>query len=333
MHLWAALLAFLGFAAAAPAHPAAPPPSPYLVRESAIADEKAVFATVESAFTVPARVRTGGTIVELKIRQGDAVTRGQVIATVGDPKLSLEIKSYAAQVAAAQAQADQAKADYDRAQRLVGSGAIARNMFDQARTGYDVAQSNLKSIIAQRAVIEEQSAQGAVLAPTSGRVIAVPVTAGTVVMAGDTVATVAEGNFVLRLQIPESHARYLKAGDPVRLDGAEMSEPGARFGTITLIYPQVDAGHVVADATVGGMETYFVGQRVRVWVSAGKRQAILVPENLIVTRDGIDYVRLWTGQGTLDVPVQRGEVHQAPGQAPRLEILSGLHAGDRLLRP
>ena len=36
------------------------------------------------------------------------------------------------------------------------------------------------------------------LAPTSGRVITVPVTAGTVVMAGDTVATVAEQNFVLR---------------------------------------------------------------------------------------------------------------------------------------
>jgi multidrug efflux pump subunit AcrA (membrane-fusion protein) len=105
--------------------------------------------------------------MELKVRQGDQVTRGQVIATVGDPRLSLQIKSYAAQVAAAQAQLDEAKLDFDRAQRLIASGAIARNAYDQARTNYNVAQSNLNSIVAQRAVVVEQQVQRHVLAPTS----------------------------------------------------------------------------------------------------------------------------------------------------------------------
>ena len=45
-----------------------------------VTDEKAVFATIETANVVPARARAGGTIAELKVRQGDHVEQGQVIA-------------------------------------------------------------------------------------------------------------------------------------------------------------------------------------------------------------------------------------------------------------
>src|SRR6185437_5915122 len=196
MHLLAGILAFFGFGPPPPAHPAPPPPA-YLVKSQSIADEKSVFATIQSTYTVPARVRTAGTILSLKVRQGDFVSQGQVIAMVGDPKLALQSSAYAAQVAAARAQMDQAKADFDRAQRLIGAGAIARNMYDQSRTNYNVAQSNLRSVMAQGAVVREQATEGQVAAPTSGRIITVPVTAGTVVMAGDTIATVAQQNFVL----------------------------------------------------------------------------------------------------------------------------------------
>lgn len=333
MKLLAAIFAFFGFGAPAVHQVPPSPPLAWLVRAAPVSDEKAVFATVQSTYTVPARVRTAGTILSLKVRQGDFVTAGQIIATVGDPKLALQSNSYAAQVAAAQAQVEQAKADFDRANRLIGAGAIARNAYDQSRTNYNVAQSNLKSVMAQGAVVREQATEGQVAAPTSGRVITVPVTAGTVVMAGDTVATVAQQNFVLRLEVPERHARFLKAGDPVRLDGTDLGVSGSTFGKISLIYPDVINGRVIADATVGGMGDYFVGERIRVWVSAGSRSAILVPANLITTRAGIDYARVWTGTGAMDVPVQRGQAHAVPGQQPQLEILSGLNPGDRLLKP
>lgn len=333
-HLFAAILAFLGLVHAPAPPKTTPSPKAFVVREAMISDEKSVFATIESAHVVPARVRTAGTIVELDVRQGDRVEQGQVIATVGDQKLALTVSSYAAQVQAAQAQLAQAKLEYERAQRLIASGAIARNMYDQAHTAYNVAASNLKSITAQRAVVQQQETEGQVLAPASGRVITVPVIAGTVVMSGDVVATVAEQNFVLRLQIPERHARYLKAGDPVRLDGNDLGLDGPRFGTIDLIYPDVQNGHVVADATVPGLSDYFVGRRVRVWVSAGQRRAIVVPETLIATRYGIDYARVWTKKdGAIDVPVQRGQKLPRPDMRNGLEILSGLQTGDRLLRP
>ena len=83
-HWLLGILAYLGLVAHPAVH-AAPPPPPlaYVVHQTQISDEKSVFATVESAYVVPARVRTGGTILELKVRQGDHVDQGQVIALVG----------------------------------------------------------------------------------------------------------------------------------------------------------------------------------------------------------------------------------------------------------
>ena len=333
MHWLTGILALLGLAATPAQHHVPPAPKGYLVIQSTISDQKAVFATIQSANVVPARARIGGTILELEVRQGDHVEQGQVIATVGDQKLALQINSYAAQVQAAQAQVAQAKLEFDHAQRLVAEGAIARNMFDQAHTTYNVALSNLASINAQRSVVQQQVTEGKILAPTAGRVITVPVTAGTVVMGGDTVATVAEQNFVLRLEVPERHARYMKAGDTIRLDGDELGLDGPRFGTIKLVYPQIDNGHVVADATVSGLSDYFVGQRVRVWVAAGARQAIVVPSHLLTTRFGIDYARLLQRGGqAIEIPVQRGEDYPTPNLRDGVEILSGLHPGDRLLK-
>lgn len=332
MNILAGVLAFFGFGNPHQVPPQ--PPKTFLVRPVDIADEKAVFATVEAANVVPARARIGGTVIDLKVQWGDHVDQGQVIATIGDRKLALQASSYGAQVQAAQAQMAQAQLEFQRAQRLIAENAIAKNSFDQARTAYNVAVSNVRSLVAQKDVVMQQAAEGAVLAPTAGRVITVPVTSGTVIMPGDTIATVAEGDYVLRLEIPERHARSIKVGDPVRLDGGDLGLGGARFGTINLVYPQIDNGHVVADATVRDLGDYFVGERVRVWVSAGLRRTIVVPEALIVTRSGIDYARLWQPDGqTLDVPVQRGQEIHKPDHKDGIEVLSGLTAGDKLLKP
>jgi len=330
MNIFAAIMSFFGFGA--PQQPPPPPPHTYLVQSTMVADEKAVFATVQSANVVPARARIGGTIVELKVRQGVSVIQGQVIATISDKKLGFQASSYGAQVSAAQAQLAQAKTDLDRAQRLMASNAISKTALDSARTAYQVAQSNVNAMSAQRSVVQQQSNEGAVLAPQSGRVITVPVTAGSVLLQGDTIATVAQGDFVLRLQIPERHARDIKVGQAIRLDGADIGLDGPRFGTIRLVYPEIDNGHVVADATVQELGDYFVNERVRVWVSAGNRKAIVVPAYLITTQSGLDYARLWVGQA-LNVPIQRGQTVHRPGKPDTIEVLSGLNAGDRLIKP
>lgn len=305
----------------------------YTVKPQTVADEKAVFATVESANVVPARARIGGTVAELNVRQGDEVKQGQLVATVGDEKLVLQMKSLDAQIAGLEAQLAQSKTDLDRAEDLFSRGTIPKARLDEARTAFNVASNAQRARIAQRSVLEQQLSEGKVLAPTAGRVLTVPVTTGTVILQGEPVATIAERNFVLRLRVPERHARFLKVGDTVRIDGEELGAGGATFGKIRLIYPQIEDGRVVADAEVSGLGDYFVGERIRVWVSGGKRESFIVPASFIITRFGIDYARIRKGEGTIDVPVQRGRALPRPDMPDALEILSGLKAGDVLVKP
>src|SRR5471032_1158751 len=76
----------------------------FVVAPKTVADEKAVFATVESTNVVPARARIGGTVVNLAVKEGDGVKQGQILATVGDEKLALQMKSLDAQIAGLESQ-------------------------------------------------------------------------------------------------------------------------------------------------------------------------------------------------------------------------------------
>ncbi len=306
----------------------------FTVEPQKIADEKAVFATVESTNVVPARARIGGTVAELSVKEGDHVTQGQVVGVVGDEKLVLQMKSLDAQIAGLEAQLTQTQSDLTRAEELFAKGTIPRTRLDEARTAFNVATNAHRARIAERSVVEQQLSEGKVLAPAAGRVLKVPVTSGTVILPGEPVATIAEQNFVLRLRVPERHAQFLKKGDSVRIDGDELGRKEAMFGTIQLVYPQIEDGRVIADAKVAGLGDYFVGERIRVWVSGGERESFVVPASFIITRFGIDYARLrQDDKSVIDVPVQRGRAMPRPDMPDALEILSGLKPGDVLVRP
>ncbi len=326
-------LILLGFVAVAVAGAAPADAEVLTVASRRVTDEKAVFATVESVSVVPARSRIGGTVVELHVREGDPVTRGQAIAVVGDEKLVLQMRSLDAQMQALQAQADQAQIDFDRIEGLVERGTLPRTRLDEARTALNVAQNNLRAKTAERGVVQQQQTEGQVLAPQDGRVLKRLVTVGSVVLPGDPLVTVAQQDFKLRLRIPEEHARFLKAGDRIRLDGSEFGEHTAKWGVIELVYPQIEEGRVIADAKVEGLGEYFVGDRRRVWIPGDERNAFVIPSSYVTTRFGIDYVHIRQGDQTVDVPVQRGRVLPSPDLPNGLEILSGLRVGDQLVQP
>lgn len=301
----------------------------HTVELSQIADRKAVFATVESVDTVTARARIGGTIGELRVDEGDAVEAGAVLAVVVDDRLAPQIGAANANAAALDAQLAQARIDLDRAQDLFDRGIFPQARLDQAQTQVDVLENQLGSARQQRAVLVQQSREGDVLSPATGRVLSVPVTSGSVVLTGEPVAVIASELYLLRLRLPERHARSIAEGDAVEIDGAALTGSVAATGQIRQVYPQIEDGRVVADAIVDGLGDYFVGERVRVHVAVDERPAILVPADFLTTRYGVDYARVRTADGSeTDVVVQRG-LATPEG----VEILGGLTAGDVLVRP
>ncbi len=124
-----------------------------------------------------------GRIASLAVDEGDAVTAGQVVATLDkkyfeddlrlaharrdNAKATLarlehgsrpeEIASARAQVAEQRAALTRAQQDFERAERLVGQGAVSRESFDQSRSALDEAQARLK--------YSEESERMAVIGP------------------------------------------------------------------------------------------------------------------------------------------------------------------------
>jgi len=297
------------------------------VQQQMVDDLKAVFASVASLDTTRARSRIGGTIAGLAVDEGSRVEEGQLLARVEDPKLALDIAALDSRIESAEAELKLAGIERDRIRTLRRKGTVSQAALDSADTALSVATGALAALRAQRAQVVERQAEGDVLAPKPGRVLQVPVTDRQVIMAGETVAVIAAQDYVLRLHLPERHARFLKEGDPVLVGarGLAVDDKGLREGRVRQVYPELDRGRVVADVTAEGLGDYFVGERTRVYVATGKRPAIVVPADYLFSRSGVTYARL---AGLGDTVVQPG----LPAEG-GIEILSGLRPGDVLVKP
>jgi RND family efflux transporter MFP subunit len=315
----------------------------FTVTPTSIEELKAVFGEVRSRHVVPARTRIGGTITEITVTEGTKVTKGEVIAKIVDPKIALQIDAADSDIKAAASQLDAAQVALDRAQSLFKTGATTKAVLDQAQTQVDVLANQLASAKSKRDVLSQQASEGDTVAPEDGRVIAVPVTLGSVVLAGDSIATVAGGGYFLRLYLPERHATEITEGGTVLVGqrvlsaeaaGADGPDPAkARKGTLVKIYPEITDGRVLADVEVDGLGTYFVGERTLVWVPVAHRQVLAVPPAAVTTRHGVDYIRLTgAGEEPVDVAVILGETFEHDGTE-LTEILTGLQAGDKVLVP
>jgi len=292
-----------------------------------VTEWKAVFGRVEARDMIPARTRIGGTLISIKVTEGSTVTEGQQIADIFDPKLGLQLDSVQGQVDALQSQLENAKTELQRGEDLLQRGVTTAQRLDALRTQVEVLQNQIEATRAQKRVIEQQAAEGAVLAPIAGRVIDVPVTHGSVVMPGEVIAQIGGGGFFLRLAVPERHAGYLKEGIEIRIGSDGESTPGR----LAKVYPQIENGRVIADVEVEGMSSEFVNARVLVSLPVGRRTALVVPADRVDTRMGLDFV---TVRGPGGGPVDRAVVVGGPlsvDDTPMVEILSGLSEGDVLV--
>ena len=255
-------------------------------------DVSAEIATVDQAQVI---ARIPGILTSLSVREGDLVRKGQVIGRIVDNQLGYQAGAYGAQAAAARREHAQAAA------------AAAGAQVNAARQ--------------QQSAVQAVAGQGAVVAPTSGRILRADVPAGAPVAPGMTIAVVTAGATIVRLEMPESLAEKVRPGAAVLAEGIGQ-------GRVVKVYPSVTAGKVSADVEVPGIDNSLIGKRVPAKVAAGQRKAILVPTSFITTRYGIDMVTLLAKDGTAtQVPVQI-----APSlESGKVEILSGVAQGDTLI--
>lgn len=307
----------------------------FVVKTTTIPEMKAVFGQVESRIVVPARARIGGSVRELRISEGDEVKEGQAIAVVVDDKLALQLNAADAKIEALNSQLENARVEFERAQQLRATGTGTQVRLDQAKMQFEVATNQLVASKAERTVIEQRAREGTVLAPATGRALTVLVTLGSVILPGEEIARIAPGPYYLRLSLPERHAAEIVQNSDVLVGERGLTQspdrlPKARHGRIVKVYPEITDGRVIADVEVKGIGDYFVNERTLVSIQVGKRTVLAVPPQAIRTLHGIDYVRVAATAGEMDVAVILGEAFDDNGQG-RVEILTGLHDGDRVV--
>lgn len=297
-----------------------------VVAKGQVRELKPLAAEIGTRNEAKALARIPGVLVELGVRAGDQVRKGQVIGRVVDTRIGFETRAYDAQAAAAAAQAEAARAELSRIRYLYEKGVYAKARLDQVQAAARSADEQVRAARSQRAASAAVAGQGIILAPATGRVLQADIPAGSVVTAGMSVATITAGPPLLRLEVPESLARQLHTGAAVTIQ--DDSELSGRLGTVIQVYPAVAGGRVRADVDVPGLTTDLIGRRVSVLLDVGARPGIVVPRRFIVTRFGVDYVNLVARDGvSTSVPVQI-----APTREPQdVEILSGVAAGDVLL--
>ena len=174
----------------------------------------------------------------------------------------------------------------------------------------------------------QQASEGRVLAPGDGRVLTVPATLGAVLLPGEPVATIGGGGFFLRLAVPERHAASLRQGAAIRISAAGTTATGS----IAKVYPQIENGRVVADVDIAGLDTAFVKARVLVELPIGSREALAVPQAAVVTRSGLDFVRVVENGAEVERAVVTGDPVTENGAA-LIEVLTGLEPGDEVVAP
>ncbi len=301
---------------------------PVTVEAVPLTEWKAVYGRIEPRNVVPARARIGGTVVELLVSEGDTVEAGERIAAVRDNKLAFQVAAIDAQLSALRAQLERAETELARGQSLSRRGVATAQRLDQLRTDVDVAGNQIAATEAQKSVVLQQQAEGDVLAPLAGRVLATPVTKGGVIMGGEAVATIGGGGFYLRLAVPERHAGALEESAAIRITTAA----GEVAGRLAKVYPRIENGRVIADVEADALDTAFVDARVLVELPVGERRAILVPAAAVTTRHGMDFVRAGSGAATSERAVVAGEHVERDGRA-FVEIVSGLAPGETVEVP
>lgn len=291
-----------------------------------ITEWKAVYGQIETKDRIPARARIGGTLTDLTVTEGDMVSAGQRLGLIVDQKITFQLNAIDAQLKALQAQLANARTELTRAQDLRARGVSTTQQVDQLQTQVDVFANQITSTEAQKKVIEEQAAEGAVLAPISGKVLEVPLTKGAVVLPGEAVATLGGGGVFLRLAVPERFATSLQQGAVIHIE----TTGGSTEGRLAKIYPLIQGGRVTADVSVDHLPDGFVNARVLVRLPVGTRKALMVPASAVRSEAGLDFVTVEEGGKDWQRTVVPGE-HRSVDGADMVEILSGLQAGDRVV--
>jgi RND family efflux transporter MFP subunit len=320
------------------------PVEPGVVSRAPLSEDVQIVGNLVGNATVQVAPKVAGRLASVRVRIGDTVSRGQVIATVEDNEIREQVRQAEAAFEVSQATIRQRQADLkfsqtnlDRSRSLFERQLVPRQTLDDADARHQAAEAQLDLARAQNAQssarlqeLKITLANTSILSPVDGFVGARFLDQGGFASTNQPVFSVVDIRPVrLVASLVERDFRRVKAGTPglVEVDAF----PGEEFsGTVARVAPVFDPQTRTAQMEIevpnptGRLKP---GMYARVTLRVAERaDALSVPRNAVVDRDGKKVVYVIDGQTARERQVELGI--EGPE---RVEIRAGLAEGDAIV--
>ena len=327
------IAALAALAACAPARPDREPPATVsaagpavAVRDSVVASTVEYDGVAEPVQQATVATKLMGTVAEVFVHEGDAVTRDQPLVRIDARDMEAKAAQVAAAVSAAKATRDNASVQAARMRRLYADSAAPKAMLEAAETGLAQAEAGLRAASASGAEVESVRDYAVVRAPFAGIVTRRFVDPGAFAAPGTPLATIQDAS---RLRVAATATPDV-ARTLVRGAALDATVDGRRArATVEGVVPSTAGGVWTINAIVlNSSRSFAAGTPATLQVRTGSRRALLVPAGALIREGDLVGVRVRTG-ATSDLRwVKTGS---AVGSL--IEILSGVRAGDQVLVP
>ncbi|XSG83736.1 MAG: efflux RND transporter periplasmic adaptor subunit [Methylohalobius sp. ZOD2] len=286
-------------------------------------------ATVVSHTVARIAPKFPGRIIEITVRPGDSVQAGHLLVQLDASQIRAQWQAAQAALASARALAERAEADARRLRNLFAQEAATRQDLDAALAAERSTRAQVEAARHRVEAIRTQLQETELQAPFAGNVIERRADPGDMGLPGQPILVLQDPD---RLQVetavPERCLGSSKVGDPLAVE-----IPGAQLKLTARITERAAAADplthtVLVKAILPAHRSITPGAFAWARQACGKREALLLPatavrrvgqlEEVTQVKNGVAQVRL----------VRTGQRHDN-----RVEILSGLQAGDRVLMP
>jgi len=157
----------------------------------------------------------GGTVEEVKVKLGDQVKKGQVLAELDQQPFVLGVRDAEAALSKAQANVVERRANYERYVALYESNNASKAELDEARASFDSAKSQVKAAEAQLGLARRDLRKTQLKAPFKGTISVKEIEPYVEVPAGKAIFGLdgEESGFEVSAAVPESLVINLNLGD------------------------------------------------------------------------------------------------------------------------
>lgn len=277
------------------------------------------------------KAKVPGEIMQLTVREGDAVRAGQLIGRIDTTETSAQLAEREADREAARAQYEVASKNLETQRALLARKFISQTAFDSTQGNYQVAAAKLKAAQAGVQVAAKLMRDTALVAPMNGIVSARNAQRGERVGVDTRVVTVVDvSRLELSAALPASEIAAVQVGQEVEFRVSGFDDRIFR-GRIDRINPTASAGsrsielYGVIDNRDGLLRG---GMFAEGRLIVGRRdEALVVPAAAVREERGERFVYLLDNGRLARRGVTLG-IHAGD----EVQVLSGLQAGERVVR-